>query len=301
VISLILGMGIPTTANYILVATLMAPVVVELGAQAGLAIPLIAVHLFVFYFGIMADITPPVGLAAFAAAAISREDPIATGFQGAIYSLRTAILPFVFVFNPEILLIDIQNWAHLFWVVLTCLAAVLLFAAATMNWFLTKSRVWESAVLLICCFALFRPGWWLDRFYPATVERPAQEFLTRVAQAAPGQRITMLVEGVTIEGATVHKTVSLPVDEGGDPRLRLRAVGLGVAPAGDKVMITSVAFGSYAKRLGLEAGYDIIAVLEPAERPSRAIPAALALAAAGAIAGLQLARARKAASATAAA
>ncbi len=106
-ISLILGMGIPTTANYILVATLMAPVVVELGAQAGLAIPLIAVHLFVFYFGIMADITPPVGLAAFAAAAISKEDPIATGFQGSLYSLRTAILPFVFIFNPEILLIDI--------------------------------------------------------------------------------------------------------------------------------------------------------------------------------------------------
>ena len=106
-----LGMGIPTTANYILVATLMAPVVVELGAQAGLAIPLIAVHLFVFYFGIMADITPPVGLAAFAAAAISKEDPIATGFQGALYSLRTAILPFVFIFNPEILLIDIQGWA----------------------------------------------------------------------------------------------------------------------------------------------------------------------------------------------
>ncbi|TIT50262.1 MAG: TRAP transporter permease, partial [Mesorhizobium sp.] len=85
-ISLVLGMGIPTTANYILVATLMAPVVVDLGAQAGLPIPLIAVHLFVFYFGIMADITPPVGLAAFAAAAISKEDPIATGFQGALYS-----------------------------------------------------------------------------------------------------------------------------------------------------------------------------------------------------------------------
>jgi TRAP transporter 4TM/12TM fusion protein len=300
VICLVLGMGIPTTANYILVATLMAPVVVELGAQAGLPIPLIAVHLFVFYFGIMADITPPVGLAAFAAAAISREDPIATGFQGAIYSMRTAILPFVFVFNPEILLIGIQNWPHFLWVVLTCLAAVLLFAAATMNWFITKSRLWESAALLICCFALFRPGWWLDRFYPATVELPAQALLTRVAQAARGERITMLVEGVTIEGATVRKTVSVPVGEGGDPRLRLRAVGLGVAPAGDKVMITNAAFGSYAKRLGLEAGYEVVAVLEPADRPSRAIPAAMALVAAGGIAGLQFARSRKAAPATAA-
>ena len=298
VVSLILGMGIPTTANYILVATLMAPVVVELGAQAGLAIPLIAVHLFVFYFGIMADVTPPVGLAAFAAAAISREDPIATGFQGAIYSLRTAVLPFVFVFNPEILLIDVQSWPHLVWVVLTCLAAVLLFAAATMNWFITKSRLWESVVLLICCFALFRPGWWLDRFYPATVEVPAKELLTRLAQAAPGERITMVVEGLTIEGATVRKTVSIPVGEGGDERQRLRAVGLGLASTGDKVMLTNVAFGSYARRVGLEAGYEVVAVLEPAERPSRVIPAAMALVAAGGIAGLQFARSRKAALAT---
>ena len=94
-------MGLPTTANYILVATLMAPVMVELGAQADLAIPLIAVHLFVFYFGIMADVTPPVGLAAFAAAAISGEDPIKTGLAARFYSMRTAMLPFMFIFNPS--------------------------------------------------------------------------------------------------------------------------------------------------------------------------------------------------------
>jgi TRAP-type uncharacterized transport system fused permease subunit len=79
----------------------MAPVIVELGAQWGLAIPLIAVHLFVFYFGIMADVTPPVGLAAFAAAAISGEDPNKIGWQGTVYSMRTAILPFVFIFNAR--------------------------------------------------------------------------------------------------------------------------------------------------------------------------------------------------------
>jgi TRAP-type uncharacterized transport system fused permease subunit len=81
-VCLVLGMGVPTTANYVLVATLMAPVVVELGAQAGLVIPLIAVHLFVFYYGIMGDITPPVGLATFAAAAISGEDAIADRHPG---------------------------------------------------------------------------------------------------------------------------------------------------------------------------------------------------------------------------
>jgi TRAP transporter 4TM/12TM fusion protein len=292
-ISLILGMGIPTTANYILVATLMAPVVVELGAQAGLAIPLIAVHLFVFYFGIMADITPPVGLAAFAAAAISKEDPIATGFQGSLYSLRTAILPFVFIFNPELLLIDITSWVHGVWVIFISMVAILLFSAATMNWFMTKSRLWESAVLLLCCFTLFRPAWWLDRFYPAYVEVPARELLTKVQQAPADQRLTMVVEGLNLEGENVRKTVSIPLGSPQEPRLRLRTVGLGVAPAGDKVTITNVAFGSYAKRIGLDAGYEVVAVLEPAERPSRGIPVGIALLVTVAIAALQLARRRK--------
>jgi TRAP transporter 4TM/12TM fusion protein len=298
VISLVLGMGIPTTANYILVATLMAPVVVELGAQAGLAVQLIAVHLFVFYFGIMADITPPVGLASFAAAAISKEDPIATGFQGAIYSLRTAILPFIFIFNPEILLIGIDGWLHGIWVVFVSTVAILLFAAATMNWFVVKSRLWESAVLLLCCFALFRPGWFLDQFYPPTYELPGAELLSKVAQAPANQRITLVVEGMNLEGDNVRKTVSIPLGDPQEPRLRLRAVGLGVAPLGEKVAITNVAFGSYAKRIGLDAGYEVVAVLQPTDRPSRMIPAIIALIIAGGIAGLQIARRRKAAAIT---
>ena len=301
VISLILGMGIPTTANYILVATLMAPVVVELGAQAGLAIPLIAVHLFVFYFGIMADITPPVGLAAFAAAAISKEDPIATGFQGSLYSLRTAILPFVFIFNPEILLIDIGGWGHLIWVIFVSMAAILLFSATTMNWFIVKNRWYETVILLVCCFTLFRPGWWLDRFYDPHVVVPAKEFLSKVQQAPADQRLTFVVTGLNLEGETVRKTVSIPLGDPQEARLRLRTVGLGVAPAGDKVTITNVAFGSYAKRIGLEAGYEVVSILEPAPRPSTAIPAIIALLVTGGIAGLQMARKRKAVPATAAA
>src|SRR6056300_2038860 len=107
VMSLILGMGLPTTANYIVVSSLMAPVIITLGAQNGLVVPLIAVHLFVFYFGILADDTPPVGLAAFAAAAISGGDPIRTGVQGFAYDIRTALLPFLFIFNTELLLINV--------------------------------------------------------------------------------------------------------------------------------------------------------------------------------------------------
>ncbi|MEP7262647.1 MAG: TRAP transporter permease, partial [Usitatibacter sp.] len=112
-VCLVLGLGVPTTANYILVATLMAPVIVELGAQSGLVIPLIGVHLFVFYYGIMGDVTPPVGLATFAAAAISGEDPIATGIQGSLYISRTAVLPFVWIFNPQLILVDVYGWWQL--------------------------------------------------------------------------------------------------------------------------------------------------------------------------------------------
>lgn len=160
-ICLIIGAGVPTTANYILVATLMAPVIVELGARSGLVIPLIGVHLFVFYFGIMADVTPPVGLASYAAAAISGDDPNATGWQATWYSLRTTILPFVFIFNPQLLLIGLQGWAD---VVLVCAGSViasLLFAAATMNWFRQRCRPLEVVALLLCTFLFFRQtGWW---------------------------------------------------------------------------------------------------------------------------------------------
>ena len=292
-ISLVLGMGIPTTANYILVATLMAPVVVDLGAQAGLPIPLIAVHLFVFYFGIMADITPPVGLAAFAAAAISKEDPIATGFQGALYSLRTAILPFVFIFNPAMLLIGVESWPHTIWVATVCLIAILLFAAATMNWFVTKSRLWESGVLLLACFTLFRPDWWLNQISPPYEELPASAFLSAVEQTPPKGRINFIVEGIDLMGDDVRKTVNVPLGEAGDPIERLRAIGLGITPAGDTLMINNVAFGSYAKRIGLDVGYDVVGVLKKAEQPSSLIPIGLALALAAGVAGLQHARSRR--------
>lgn len=289
--SLVLGMGIPTTANYILVATLMAPVVVELGAQAGLAIPLIAVHLFVFYFGIMADITPPVGLAAFAAAAISREDPIATGLQGAFYALRTAILPFVFIFNPALLLIGFDSWWELIVAVGASMAAILIFAAATMNWFVTRSRLWESAALIVACFLLLRPDWWIDQFYPRYVERPATEFMTRVGEAPANQRMTFKVSGYNINGDEITKTLSIPLGPVQPPAQRLRSIGLSVTALGDTVSVTNVQFGSYAKRIGLQVGYDVVAVLEPADRPSHAWPIGAGLLLVGGVALIQRSRA----------
>ncbi|WP_313534170.1 TRAP transporter permease [Haematobacter sp.] len=286
VISLILGMGIPTTANYILVSSLMAPVVVSLASQAGLSIPLIAVHLFVFYFGIMADITPPVGLAGFAAAAISREDPIKTSFQGALYSLRTAILPFVFIFNPAMLLLDVHSWPETLWLCAMSLAAILLFAAATMNWFVTKSRLWESAVLLLICFTLFRPDWWLNRVSSPYEQRPAAEFMQLLDAAPEGTRFQFRVEGMDLMGDDVAKTVNLRVGPGPAAE-RLRDNGLMLMPLGDRLTVGPVTFGSYAARMGIEPGFEVTAVLQRADQPSHLWPTGLALLATAGIAALQ--------------
>jgi hypothetical protein len=164
-----------------------------------------------------------------------------------------------------------------------------------MNFFVTKSRLWESAVLLLVCFTLFRPDWWLNQFTAPYEERPASEFLSAVEQAPEDARINFVVEGIDLMGEDVRKTVNVPLGEPAEPLERLRAIGLTIAPAGDTLMITNVAFGSYAKRIGLDVGYDVTAVLRKAEQPSTLIPVGAALAVTALIAGLQLARKRAAA------
>ena len=180
VMSLVLGMGLPTTANYIVVSSLMAPVIVMVGAQNGLIVPLVAVHLFVFYFGILADDTPPVGLAAFAAAAISRGDPIRTGIQGFSYDIRTAVLPFMFIFNTDILLIDVGVVDGLVAVVVTTIG-MLAFCSATQHFMLIRNRLWETLLLLLIAFTMFRPDFWLDRWVPPYDVRPGPEIVDLLA------------------------------------------------------------------------------------------------------------------------
>jgi TRAP transporter 4TM/12TM fusion protein len=268
-VCLVLGLGVPTTANYVLVATLMAPVVVELGAQSGLIIPLIAVHLFVFYYGIMGDITPPVGLATFAAAAISGEDAIQTGIQGSVYALRTVILPFIWIFNPQLLLIDIHSTAELIRVVVACTIATLVFAAVTMNWFRVKSRLWETALLAIAVLLLFRPDAFMDRITPPTRDAPAAEVFELAKNAPSDATLAMVIKGTTLEGEEITKTVALQLGEAGaDGRKRLADGGLQLVPLGGKVQVGAVKFGSRAKRGGFEPGWDVAAVKVPTGAPS---------------------------------
>jgi len=157
VASLVLGMGLPTTATYIVMASLVAEVIVHLAARAGVEIPRVAAHLFCFYFGILADDTPPVGLAAYAASAIARSDPIRTGIQGFTYDLRTAVLPFIFVFNTDLLLWHVHAWWHIAVIFTTGTVAMLAFAALTLNFFAVRNRLHESLLLALSIAVLLRP------------------------------------------------------------------------------------------------------------------------------------------------
>jgi TRAP transporter 4TM/12TM fusion protein len=268
-VCLVLGLGVPTTANYVLVATLMAPVVVELGAQAGLVIPLIAVHLFVFYYGIMGDITPPVGLATFAAAAISGEDAIKTGVQGSVYALRTVILPFIWIFNPALLLIDVDGWWELTTVIVASTVAMLVFAAVTMGWFRVKSRWWETLLLAAACVLLFRPDFFMDFVAPEYTHLPPAK-IYEVAKGLPeGGRLVLRIKGSTIEGDDVTKTVAVRLGPAGeDARKRLAEAGLTLSALGDSVQIAGVKFGSRAKKSGFEQGWDVERVEVPSGRPT---------------------------------
>ena len=277
-VCLVLGMGMPTTASYIIVSTLMAPVVVELGAQQGLVVPLVAAHMFVFYFGLMADVTPPVGLASFAAAAVAKADPIRTGVTAFFYSIRTGILPFMFIFNTDLLLIGVQSWWTLALTVASAIAAMLLFAAATQGWLLRRSRWYESVLLLLVTFTLLRPGFWVDLGWDAYRPEPASR-LMQLAEAAPADAsLRLRIEGTTLEGKDVRKTVLLPLGAPAPAAQRLRKAGLTVMAAGDKADVLAVGLRSPAAKAGFEQGFAITGIEVAADRPAKQwsyLPAAL--------------------------
>ncbi|MFO7993059.1 MAG: TRAP transporter permease [Marinobacter sp.] len=290
IISLILGMGLPTTANYIVVSTLMAPVIVTLGAQNGLLVPLIAVHLFVFYFGILADDTPPVGLAAYAAAAISGADPIRTGVQGFAYDIRTAILPFMFIFNTQLLLIGLSGWFDLLVTIFSAVTAMLVFAAATQGYWLTRTRWWETLALLLITFTMFRPGFWWDRIYPPFEERPGSEIMEYVEEVPADKAVVLVVSGVSMEGNEVSTYLQLEIPEGDSPEERLREAGLTLRSDGDVMAVEAVEFDSQAEDVGIEFGSTIDMVQVELERPPKELMLIPALILLGLVAFGQLRR-----------
>lgn len=268
-ISLILGMGLPTTANYIVVATLIAPVAVSLAAESGLIVPLISVHLFVFYFGLMADVTPPVGLATFAAAAISRADPIRTGVQAFLYSARTVALPFLFIFNPQLLLIGITDAFHLLLTVASAMVAMLVFAAGTMGWFVTRCRWPETVGLLLAAFILFRPGFFWDAAFPPYATEPAASILAQAERVPDNAFLRIVVAGETLLGDRVERALALPMGKPDDGVTRLASAGLRLRAVAGNMRVIGVSFGSAARKAGVRSGWTVEKVLVPVDRPAK--------------------------------
>lgn len=157
--SLILGMGLPTTATYIVMASITVPVIIKLSSDSSqIIIPAIAAHLFCFYFGILADDTPPVGLAAYTAAAIAKSDPLSTGVQGFLYDLRTAVIPFMFIFNAELLLHGVNSFTQAILIFTMAAIGAFAFTNVAQGWFITKNKWYEIPLFLIASLILFCPA-----------------------------------------------------------------------------------------------------------------------------------------------
>ena len=269
VLALILGMGLPTTANYLVVASLLAPVLVELGTASGLVLPLIAVHLFVFYFGILADDTPPVCLAAYAAAAISRADPIQTGIQGFIYDMRTAILPFIFIFNPELLLIGIESVWHGLLIFAVTMLALLSFSSLTQGWTLVSNRIHEGIMLAVVVMMLFRPGIFMNLIYPDFATLELEKFVAGEVSAKQAYTVRFHIVRTTDYGDRFKlyrlATPDMPAAGPGD------YYGVTFKHTEDgRYEVDELAFKGLAEQAGIEVGDTLTEVdVEQLGQPSK--------------------------------
>ena len=274
ILCLILGMGLPTTANYVVVASLMATVLVDVGNASGFIFPLIAVHLFVFYFGLMADVTPPVGLASYAAAAISGGDPLRTGAQAFWYSLRTGILPIVFLFNSELLLIGIESIWHGLMVIATSLIGILVFTSATQGWFINKLRWYEIVIFLIISISLLSPEFILNKFYPKYNYLSIEEINKK--QFDYNREIRIKITRLTEYGERYKLFV---IEKNSfDENFSLDDYGMSLVVEDNKTIIDTLKWNGIAKKSGLDMG-DIINEfkIENQNRPKKEIIYPIAL------------------------
>ena len=268
ILCLLLGMGLPTTANYVVVASLMATVLVDVGNASGFIFPLIAVHLFVFYFGLMADVTPPVGLASYAAAGISGGDPLRTGVQAFWYSLRTGILPIVFLFNHELLLIGIENIWHGLIVITTSLIGILVFTSATQGWFVNKLKWYEIIIFLVISISLLSPDFVLNKFYP----KYNYEDITKInlIKLDSTKEIQIKITRPSLYGER-YKLFVISKNTFED-KFTLEDYGITLMKQDDKVVVDNLKWNGEAKKSGFEMG-DYISEfkIENSDRPSKNI------------------------------
>ena len=274
ILCLLLGMGLPTTANYVVVASLMATVLVDVGNASGFIFPLIAVHLFVFYFGLMADVTPPVGLASYAAAGISGGDPLRTGVQAFWYSLRTGILPIVFLFNHELLLIGIENIWHGLIVIITSLIGILVFTSATQGWFINKLKWYEIIIFLIISISLLSPDFVLNKFYP----KYNYEEISKInsLKLDSEKEIQIKITRPSLYGER-YKLFVISKNTFED-HFTLEDYGITLLEQDEKIIVDNLKWNGEAKKNGFEMG-DYISEfkIENSDRPSKNIVYPIAL------------------------
>ncbi|WP_440915262.1 TRAP transporter permease [Candidatus Pelagibacter sp.] len=274
ILCLLLGMGLPTTANYVVVASLMATVLVDVGNASGFIFPLIAVHLFVFYFGLMADVTPPVGLASYAAAGISGGDPLRTGVQAFWYSLRTGILPIVFLFNHELLLIGIENIWHGLIVIITSLIGILVFTSATQGWFINKLKWYEIIIFLIIAISLLSPDFVLNKFYP----KYNYEEISKInsLKLDSEKEIQIKITRPSLYGER-YKLFVISKNTFED-HFTLEDYGITLLEQDEKIIVDNLKWNGEAKKNGFEMG-DYISEfkIENSDRPSKNIVYPIAL------------------------
>ena len=268
ILCLLLGMGLPTTANYVVVASLMATVLVDVGNASGFIFPLIAVHLFVFYFGLMADVTPPVGLASYAAAAISGGDPLKTGLQAFWYSLRTGILPIVFLFNHELLLIGIENIWHAMVVIVTSLLGILVFTSATQGWFVNRLKWHEIIIFLIISISLLSPEFVLNKFYPKYNYQDINEINLTTLDSNKEVRFKVTRPSYYGERYKLFVIKKNTFEED----YNLEEYGISLIKQENKIIVDTLKWNGKAKKSGFEMG-DYISELkiENLNRPSKGI------------------------------
>ena len=274
ILCLLLGMGLPTTANYVVVASLMAMVLVDVGNASGFVFPLIAVHLFVFYFGLMADVTPPVGLASYAAAAISGGDPLKTGVQAFWYSLRTGILPIVFLFNHELLLIGIENIWHALLVIVTSLIGILIFTAATQRWFFNKLQWYEIIIFLFISISLLSPEFVLNKFYPKYNYKDINQI--QLLELDPKKEVRFKVTRPSEYGER-YKLFVIEKNTF-ETKFNLDEYGISLIKEEKRIVVDTLKWNGKAKKSGFETG-DFISEfkVENLDRPNKRIIYPLAI------------------------
>jgi hypothetical protein len=173
-------------------------------------------------------------------------------------------------------MIDIGSWWNLLLVVGCSILAMGAFSAASQHWLLVRNRWWETVALLLICFTLFRPGFWLDQISEPYTDHPASEVMAEAERTPEGSPLRLRVKSLDMAGDEVVKLVRLTMGKGATVEQRLSGTGMMLTPGEGPPIVASVRLGSEARKYGIQPGDEIVAVVLPADRPSRywfAIPA----------------------------